>query len=87
MHGQDNCIQQTVDSLLKKGVVLSILWLAGVGSLIALVLGLRAKRLIEQSEGVATGMGRVWWCVVVGGLGMVIWLPIVLVSVINNLNK
>jgi hypothetical protein len=87
MEGKDNRVQQKVDSLLKTGIVLSILWLAGIGSLIALVSGLRAKRLIAQSEGAAIGMGRVWWCVVVGGLGVAIWLPIILVSVINNLNK
>ena len=67
MHGQDNCIQQTVDSLLKKGVVLSILWLAGVGSLIALVLGLRAKRLIEHQK-----VSPLAW-VVFGG----VWLSVV----------
>jgi len=87
MEGENNRIQQQVDSLLKRGVVLSILWLAGIGSLIALVSGLKAKRLIAQSEGTAIGTGRVWWCVVVGGLGVAIWLPIILISVINNLNK
>ena len=87
MQGQDDRIQQKIDSLLKKGIVLSILWLAGIGSLMALVFGLRAKRLIAESDGVATGTGRVWWCVIVGGVGVAIWLPIILLSIVNNLKK
>lgn len=80
-------IQQQINALLRRGVVFSVVWLMGVGSVIALISGLRAKRLIEESQGTATGLGRVWWCLVVGGLGIAIWAPIVLIGLINVLRR
>jgi hypothetical protein len=86
MKGQNSPIQQQIDALLKKGIVFSIVWLAGIGSLISVLLGVKAKRLIAESDG-ATGMGRVWWCLIVGGMGIAIWLPIIVLSIVNNLHK
>jgi hypothetical protein len=73
MKGQNSPIQPRIDALLRKGIVFSIVWLAGIGSLISIVLGLKAKRLITESGGIATGMGRVWWCLILRGLGIAIW--------------
>ena len=43
--------QNQVDQSLKWGIIFSILWLAGIGSLYALIQGLRAKKAIALSEG------------------------------------
>jgi hypothetical protein len=80
-------IQRDIDRLLQRGVIFSLVWLMGIGSVIAVVSGLRAKRLIEQSNGAASGMGRVWWCLIVGGLGIVIWAPLVVVAIVNNIRQ
>jgi hypothetical protein len=48
-------VQAQVNGLLRRGVVFSILWLMGIGSAIAIVSGLKAKRLIEKSGGTVTG--------------------------------
>jgi len=75
--------QSRVDSLLKRGIVFSIVWLGGIGSLIAVVSGIKARKLINQSDGKLSGMGRVWWCLILGGIGILIWLPIVVIILIN----
>ncbi|MCG3120978.1 MAG: hypothetical protein ALAOOOJD_03902 [bacterium] len=78
-------LQRRVDSLLKWGIVFSILWLAGIGSLCSFVLAMKARNMIKQSNGAVIGMGKVRWCLIVGGIGMLIWFPIVVIGIINNL--
>jgi len=76
--------QDQLDRSLKWGVIFSILWLAGAGSLLAVIFGYKAKKAIEASNGSLVGSGRAWWCLVVGGLGIIFWVPIVFVAVINQ---
>ena len=65
--------------MLADGFMFSIVWLGGLGSLIALIKGLRAMRIIQQSNGELTGAAMAWWCIIVGGLGTVI-LPLLIFS-------
>lgn len=77
-------IQRDVDRILQRGVVFSLVWLMGIGSIIAVLSGLRAKRMIEQSAGACREDGRVWWCLIVGGIGIAIWVPLLAVAIVNN---
>ena len=76
--------QEQIDRMLKWGIVFSILWLAGLGSLFAIIAGSKAKKAIDASNGTLVGTGKAWWCLVVGGLGLGFWLPIVLIGLINK---
>jgi cytochrome c biogenesis protein CcdA len=70
-------LQARVSRMLGIGFAFSIVWLSGVGSLIALIIGLRARRIIMQSEEELSGIRLAWWCIILGGLGIVIgplWL-------------
>ncbi len=78
-------LQGRVDSLLKRGIIFSFLWLAGIGSLCSFILAMKARDIIKQTNGVVIGMGKVWWCLIVGGIGMLIWFPILITGIINNL--
>jgi predicted nucleic acid-binding Zn ribbon protein len=69
--------QQEVCSLLRRGVVFSIVWLMGFGSLYAAYCGFRAYRIIRSTEHKIYGIKRVVWCFVVGGIGLCFWLPVV----------
>jgi hypothetical protein len=68
-------LQRQVDDMLKLGLILSIVWCAGIGSLMALINGLRAMRIIRASNGDIAGIGRAWWCIIVGCIGVGWWLP------------
>lgn len=70
-------LQEEVCSLLRRGVVFSIVWLMGFGSLYAVYCGFRAYRIICSTEHKIYGMKRVAWCFVVGGVGLCFWLPVV----------
>jgi hypothetical protein len=76
--------QRQVDRMLKWGIVFSLLWLAGIGSIVALLLGWKAITAIKASNGTLVGAGRGWWCLIVGGLGLLFWLPLVIVGISNQ---
>ena len=65
-------IQQKIDRTLIWGIVSSVMWIWGVGSIVALICGLKARKDIKASGGTYRGSVRVWWCLLVGGAG-VIW--------------
>jgi hypothetical protein len=69
--------QLNVNRMLNRGVLFSIIWLVGIGSLIAVVQALKARRLIRESNGKLNGNGKVWWCLILGGLGLLFWIPMI----------
>ena len=77
-------MQNQLDRNLRWGIILSIVWVMGVGSLLSFILGYRAKRAIKASNGTLSGIGRTWWCLVVGGLGVVLWLPVVVIGIVDQ---
>lgn len=79
--------QRYVDRILRQGIVFSLLWLMGVGSVIAVTNGLRAHRLITSSKGYLAGMRRAWCCLIVGGIGLTIWIPVVGIGIVDAIFK
>jgi hypothetical protein len=68
-------VQRKVKSLLRIGIFFSIFWIAGIGSIISIVLGLKARNMIKRADNI-NGMGGVYWCLIVGWLGVIISLLI-----------
>ncbi|MDQ6787855.1 MAG: hypothetical protein M3033_13695 [Acidobacteriota bacterium] len=68
-------LQIKVSKILSRGFVFSIVWLAGIGSLIAFVSGVKARKIINQSDSKIVGIKMAWWCIIVGALGMIL-LPL-----------
>ena len=77
-------MQYRVDSMFQFGIICSIVWMMGLGSLYALLCGLRAKSIIKASGGQLVGTRRANWCIIVGGIGMAVWLPIFAVILIRR---
>ncbi len=67
-------VQRKVRSLLRIGIFFSIFWMAGIGSIISLVMGLKARNLIKQANNNINGIGGVYWCLIVGWLGLIMSL-------------
>jgi hypothetical protein len=68
-------LQIKVSKILSRGFVFSIVWLAGIGSLVAFISGLQARKIINQSNGKIGGLKLAWWCIIAGGIGMIV-LPL-----------
>ncbi len=71
-------LQVKVSKMLALGFVFSIVWVGGLGSFVALILGLRARKIIRQSQGRITGGALAWWCIIVGALGILILPPAII---------
>ena len=76
-------LQDQVDGMLRRGIFFSIFWLMGVGSLIAIIQAVKARKIIQQSNGEIHGSGKVMWCFIVGGAGLLFWGYVILMDVIN----
>ena len=77
--------QVKVSKMLGLGFVLSITGIAGIGSLIALILGWKAMRIIKASQGRLTGAFMAWWCICAGALGTLILPPLLIAMVLRQL--
>ena len=49
--------QYRLDSMLQFGIICSIVWMMGIGSLYAFLCGLRARSIIKASGGQLVGRG------------------------------
>ena len=64
-------LQIKVSKILSRGFVFSIVWLGGIGSLIAFISGLYAMRIIDKSKEQIGGIKMAWWCMIAGLIGMI----------------
>jgi hypothetical protein len=65
-------------------LVMGVLWMGGMGSLIALVLGLLARKEIASSGGRVTGRGLAFGGMLLGGLGVLVAGLLVVTSVAGH---
>ena len=78
--------QGRLNRMLTRGVVYSVVWLAGFGSLYALYQGLMARRMIRLNP-LLQGNGRAWWCIIAGGLGVTVLCTIVGAGIFNAITR
>ena len=69
-------LQVRVSKMLGYGFAFSLIWLGGIGSLVAFVVGLRAKKIIRESGGGIYGMRLAQWCIAAGALGILVGVPL-----------
>jgi hypothetical protein len=78
-------LQKKVLRLNKIGIIFSLVWLAGLGSLAAFILGIKARRIIKESNGELSGIGGTWWCLIVGFIGMMFWFPLIMIGIMGRI--
>ena len=74
--------QTKLDKMLGRGIALSIFWMAGFGSGIALYEGLNARRMIKANP-LLKGIRRAWWCIIAGGAGFAVLVAVILIGIFN----
>lgn len=77
--------QRKIDKFLVWGIVFSLFWIWGIGSFVALIMGLKAREVILESNGTCRGSIRVWWCLLFGGVGVVWTTAVVVMAYIKNI--
>ncbi len=63
---------------LRIGIIFSLIWLGGIGSLVGLINGIKAYKIVEQTHGQFGGKVGAWFCILLGTGGIVIWGVIIL---------
>ena len=78
--------QARLNKMLTRGVVFSVIWLAGFGSCYALCQGLLARRMLRLNP-MLQGNGLAWWCIIAGGLGAAILCVMVGIGIFNAMTQ
>jgi hypothetical protein len=52
------------------------IWVGGIGSLVAVYCGRKTRQLIRESGNQLNGLGRTYWCLIVGSIGLLICVPL-----------
>ena len=76
--------QVKVSRMLGMAFVLSITGFSGIGSFIALILGLKAARMIQASQGRISGGVMAGWCILAGALGTIVFPILTLSSILKS---
>jgi Domain of unknown function (DUF4190) len=79
---------QTTNGLSIASLVLGIVWVAGIGAILAVIFGFIARKQIRESGGRQGGSGMALAGIILGFVGiagLILWIVIV-VAVVNNLN-
>jgi hypothetical protein len=63
--------QVRLSRMLAMGFALSLVGAAGLGSLAALLIGLKALTVINRSPVELAGKWMAWWCIIIGALGAI----------------
>jgi hypothetical protein len=83
--GQAVAVFSQVNGLAIASLLLAVLWFAGIGAVLALVFGYRARRQIENSAGRQTGSGLATAGIILGWIGVAILVAgIILISLHPN---
>jgi uncharacterized membrane protein len=69
---QDVAASSQTNSMAIASLLLAVLWFAGIGAVLALVFGYRARREIEDSAGRQTGSALATAGIILGWIGIVI---------------
>lgn len=68
-------IQEIVTRMVKKSILFSIFWLAGIGSIFAIYYGWKSLKLIMEAEEKIKGKGKAIFGIIFGILGVLVWIP------------
>jgi hypothetical protein len=63
---QDRAGAREVKRLIKQATFFLIFWLFGIGSLVAVFNGLKARKLVALSNGRIQGIVGAWVCIIIG---------------------
>jgi hypothetical protein len=85
IHDSSDDEQKKVMKCTKIALIFSLLWLGGLGSLIAIIYSNKALKTIKRSKHSLSGKGMAMFCLILGILGISFWGFIFLVAIISRM--
>lgn len=68
--------QTEVNRLIQRGIVFGVIWIMGIGSVIAILSAVQARKLIRESGGVLEGNKRAALSMITGIAGLAVLLAV-----------
>ncbi len=65
-------MQTEVNRLVNRGIIFGIVWIMGFGSVVALISGYQANKLIKDSGNILEGKKKVVQCFIIGTVGLIL---------------
>lgn len=69
----NEAMQSEVNRIVNRGIIFGIIWIMGIGSIIAILSGFQAKKLIRQSGNTLTGNNKATKSILIGISGFLLW--------------
>jgi hypothetical protein len=79
--GQGN-LQIEFNRLVNRGVILGIVWIMGVGSVIALISGYQANKILKEVSDIPNGKAKVRKCFIIGIAGLFVWVIAITIIIV-----
>ncbi|MEO8211295.1 MAG: hypothetical protein ABI840_12115 [bacterium] len=68
--------------LVNRGVILGLVWILGVGSVIALISGFQAKKILKEADYKIEGKEKIKRCFIIGIGGLLVWVIAILIILV-----
>ena len=78
----NEAMQTEVNRIVNRGIIFGIIWIMGIGSIIALISGFQAKKLIRQSGNTLTGNNKATKSILIGIAGFLVWAIAIAIIII-----
>lgn len=75
-------MQIEVNRLLNRGIVFGFIWIMGIGSVIAIISGFQANKIIAESGYILEGKSKAMRCIILGIAGLLIVLSVIVFVII-----
>ena len=80
-------LQTEVNRIVNRGIVFGIIWIMGIGSIIALTSGFQAKKIIKESGNTLDGNDKATKSILIGIGGLIVWVIAIAIIIIFRKNK
>jgi hypothetical protein len=74
--------QIKISKMLSYGFIFTLLPTYGILSFVSVIIGVRARGMIKQSQIDLSGIVLAWWCITVGGVETVAYMVYILVNLL-----
>lgn len=79
--------QIEVDRLVNRGIIFGMIWIMGIGSVIAITSGFQAHKLIRESGNILVGKKKVAKCFIIGIAGLIALAAALTIIIVFRNNK
>lgn len=75
-------LQKEFDRITNRGIIFGLIWIMGIGSVIAIISGYQAGKIFKESGNSLEGKDRIFKSYIAGFSGILLWIIAILIIII-----